>query len=48
MKPASIPRTKRETLRDKINELATHGKNKNIRAPHTGINEFKMGYQQRT
>jgi hypothetical protein len=34
-------------LKDKINELATHSKNKNIRDIYTGINEFKKGYQPR-
>jgi hypothetical protein len=34
-------------LKDKINELATNSKNKNIRDLYGGINEFKMGYQPR-
>jgi hypothetical protein len=38
---------KREYLKDKINELATNSKNKNIRDPYRGINEFKRGYQPR-
>jgi hypothetical protein len=38
---------KREYLRDKINELATNSKNKNIRDLCKGINEFKRGYQSR-
>jgi hypothetical protein len=38
---------KREHLKDKIKELATNGKNKNIRDLYRGINEFKRGYQQR-
>jgi hypothetical protein len=38
---------KRECLKDKINELATRSKNKNIRDLHRGINEFKRGYQPR-
>jgi hypothetical protein len=38
---------KREYLKDKINELATNGKNKNIRHLYGGINEFKRGYQPR-
>jgi hypothetical protein len=36
---------KREYLKDKINELATDSKNKNIRDLYRGINEFKSGYQ---
>jgi hypothetical protein len=32
---------------DKINELATNSKNKNIRDLYRGINEFKMDYQPR-
>jgi hypothetical protein len=38
---------KREYLKDKINELATNSKNKNIRDLYRGINKFKWGYQQR-
>jgi hypothetical protein len=38
---------KREYLKDKINELATNTKNKNIRDLYRGINEFKRGYQPR-
>jgi hypothetical protein len=33
---------KRAYLKDKINELATNSKNKNIRDLYRGINEFKM------
>jgi hypothetical protein len=36
---------KREYLKDKINKLATSNKNKNIRDPYRGINEFRKGYQ---
>jgi hypothetical protein len=36
---------KREYLKDKINELATNSKNKNIRYLYRGINEFKKDYQ---
>jgi hypothetical protein len=36
-----------EYLKDKINELATDSKNKNIRDLYRGINEFKIGYQPR-
>jgi hypothetical protein len=38
---------KREYLKDKINELESNTKNKNIRDLCRGINEFK-GYQPRT
>jgi hypothetical protein len=38
----------RQYLKDKINELETNSKNKNIRDLYTGINEFKKGYQPRT
>jgi hypothetical protein len=34
---------KREYLKDKINELATNSKNKNIRYMYRGINKFKKG-----
>jgi hypothetical protein len=39
---------KREYLKDKINELESIGKNKNISDLYRGINEFKRGYQLRT
>jgi hypothetical protein len=39
---------KREYLKNKINELETHSKNKNIRDLYRGINEFKKGYQPTT
>jgi hypothetical protein len=39
---------KREYLKDRINELASNSKNKNIRDLYRGINEFKNGYQHRT
>jgi hypothetical protein len=38
---------KREYLKDKINELATNSKNKNITHLHRGLHEFKRGYQTR-
>jgi hypothetical protein len=38
---------KREYLKDKINELATNSKNKNIRDLYRGIKEFKRGDQPR-
>jgi hypothetical protein len=34
-----------EYLKDKINELATNSKNKNIRDLYRGINKLKSGYQ---
>jgi hypothetical protein len=34
-------------LEDKIDELATNSKNKNIRDLYRGINDFKRGYQPR-
>jgi hypothetical protein len=39
---------KREYLKDKINELESNSKNKNIRDLYRGISEFKKGYQHRT
>jgi hypothetical protein len=36
---------KREYLKDKVNELETGNKNKNIRDLYRGINAFKKGYQ---
>jgi hypothetical protein len=36
---------KKEYLKDKINELASNSKNKNIRDLYRGINEFQRGYQ---
>jgi methionine salvage enolase-phosphatase E1 len=38
---------KKEYLKNKINELATNSKNKNIRDLYRGINQFKRGYQLR-
>jgi hypothetical protein len=38
---------KREYLKDKMNELETNSKNKNIRGLYGGINEFKRVYQPR-
>jgi hypothetical protein len=38
----------REYLKDKINELGSNSKNKNVRDLYRGINEFKKGYQPRT
>jgi hypothetical protein len=39
---------KREYLRDKIDELESNSKNKNIRDLYRGITDFKKGYQPRT
>jgi hypothetical protein len=48
VKLADISGIKRwEYLKDKINELATDSKNKNIGNLYRGINEFKRGYQPR-
>jgi hypothetical protein len=38
---------KRQYMKDRINELATNNKNKNIRDLYRGINEFKRSYQRR-
>jgi hypothetical protein len=38
---------KRKYLKDKINELTTNSKNKNIRDFYRGINEFKRGRKPR-
>jgi hypothetical protein len=38
---------KREYLKDKINEIETNNKNKDIREVYSGINEYKKGYQPR-
>jgi hypothetical protein len=39
---------KREYPTDRINELATNSKKKNIRDLYRGISEFQRGYQPRT
>jgi hypothetical protein len=39
---------RRKSLKNKINELETNNKNKNIRSLNRGINEFKKGYQPKT
>jgi hypothetical protein len=39
---------KRECPKDKINELTTNSKDKNIRDLCRGLNEFKRGYQPRS
>jgi hypothetical protein len=38
---------KREYVKNKINELETNNKNKNIRDLYRGITEFKKNYQPR-
>jgi site-specific DNA-adenine methylase len=38
----------RENLKDKINELESNSKNKNIRDLYRGINELKKVHQPRT
>jgi hypothetical protein len=46
--PSRIFRNKeRDYLKDKINELETNNKNKNIRVLFRGINKFKKCYQPR-
>jgi hypothetical protein len=48
VKPADISGTKiGSPLKEKINELTTNNKNKNITDLNSGINEFKRGYQLR-
>jgi hypothetical protein len=44
----NFKKKKSEYLEDKVNELATHSNNKNIRDIHRGISEFKKGYQPGT
>jgi hypothetical protein len=39
---------KREHMKDKIDELESNSKNKNVRHVCRGITTFKMGYQPRT
>jgi hypothetical protein len=39
---------RREYLRDKIDELATNSKNKNIRDLYRRMNDFKNGHQPRS
>jgi F0F1-type ATP synthase gamma subunit len=49
VKPASISKLKgMEYLKDKVNELTTNSKNKNILDLYRGINEFKRSYQPRS
>jgi hypothetical protein len=42
---SNFRKKKREYLKDKINELESNSKNKNIRDLYRGIYEFKTGYQ---
>jgi hypothetical protein len=44
----SFKTKKREYLKDKINELETNSKNKNIRKTYRDVNEFKKSYQGRS
>jgi hypothetical protein len=39
---------KREYLKDKINDLESNSKHKNVRDLYRGITEFKKGYQPRS
>jgi chemotaxis methyl-accepting protein methylase len=39
---------KKEYMKEKIDELVTNSKNKNIRDLYRWINEFKRGYQHRS
>jgi hypothetical protein len=49
VKPVELPgQKKREYLKNKIIELATSSKNKNIRDLYKGTSEFKKCYQPRT
>jgi hypothetical protein len=43
-----IRNIKREYLKEKMNEVASSSKNKNIRDLHRGINYLKKGYQPRS
>jgi hypothetical protein len=46
LKPAGISGIKSgEYLKDKIDELATNHKNKNIKEREKGLKDFKRGYQ---
>jgi hypothetical protein len=44
VKPADISGIKRGKIEDKVNELATTSKNKNVRDLYRGVSEFKKGY----
>jgi hypothetical protein len=49
VKPAGILGIKkREYMKEKINEVASNSKNKNIRDLYRGINKIKKGYQPRS
>jgi hypothetical protein len=43
-----MKKKKREYLKEKINELSTKSRNKNIRHLYRVINKFKSGYQPRS
>jgi hypothetical protein len=47
VKPIEISRTKEE-ISEKISELDTNSKNKNIEDLNIGVKDFKKGYQHRT
>jgi hypothetical protein len=40
--------TKREYLKDRIGDLETNSKNKNIRDLYRGSTQFKRGYQRKS
>jgi hypothetical protein len=44
VKPAELRGKKSEYLKDKVGEVDTNSKNKNIRNLYKGINEFEKGY----
>jgi hypothetical protein len=48
VKPAGISGIKTEYLKDKIYDLATNSRNKNIRDPYRRMNGFKRCYQPRS
>jgi hypothetical protein len=43
----TFKKKEREYLKDKVSELQTNNKNKNIRDLYRGVNEFRKGYQSR-
>jgi hypothetical protein len=48
VKPTEISGIKKKLISERINVLATNGKNKNSRNLNRGINEYKRGYQSRS
>jgi RNA polymerase-interacting CarD/CdnL/TRCF family regulator len=48
VKPVQVSGTKREYLKEKINELEINSKNKIIRDLYKDMNEFKKDYQSRS